>query len=265
MSDELDPTTARLVSELAASMLPELTKSLNTAIPANDFSGALERITRTSQDLRTQIDKAIRSGIDENRAGRSMMMQSLGNMLEEISSLKRSIEKIPANIKPVQEVKQDNNTEKLEHKLEEISGLMNELIEGIGNLAQSRPVITSETPESSQVLYESDRRLDKMLTTTLPALEGLVKAEGKAHTHELEEFSREISTLHEQNNIALIKEVREASGHELKKFAEEMMNQIDAERMNQTAQTAKMFRAMMIASGINILLLIAAIVIIFLK
>lgn len=265
MSDELDPTTARLVSELAASILPSLTQSLNSAIPANDFSGALERISRTSQDLRTHIDKAVRSSIDENRAARSMMMQSLGNLLEEISALKRSVDRLPENIRQRTEKtekaeKKTETPDNTQQKLDEITGLLTELIQGLQNFAEAKPHVNAEMPESSQVIYESDRRLDKMMTTTLPALEGLVKAEGKAHTHELEEFSKEISALHEQNNIALLHEVKEAVKQELKAYGDEMLNQIDAERTRQTEQVNKMFRVVIIASGINIFLFLATVI-----
>ena len=97
MPEELDPTTARLAAELASNILPSLTKSLSSAMPSADFSGLFERISKTSQEVHTQIERIIRSDIEENRAGRSVVMQSIGNILEDISSVKRAIEKFPSN------------------------------------------------------------------------------------------------------------------------------------------------------------------------
>ena len=84
MPDELDPITARLVSELSASMLPSLSKSLKSVVRIDDVVNALDRTNMISQDLRNQIEKAIRSGIDESRAGRSMIIQSILIIFQEI-------------------------------------------------------------------------------------------------------------------------------------------------------------------------------------
>lgn len=265
MPYELDPTTARLVSELAATILPSLTKSLNSAIPANDFSGAVERMNRTSHDLRAQIEKAIRSGTEDNRAARSIMMQSLGNVLEEVAALRRSIDKLPDTLKPKREDRKNREQSETERKIDEITGLLNELIEGIKNLSEAYSAREgTETSDLSHVLIDESPVVDKMLAA-LPGLEGLVKAEGKAHSHELEEFSREIATLHEQNNIALIHEVKETTGQELKAYGEDMLNQLDAERESQIEQINRMFKTAMILSGINIVLLLTMIIFMLVK
>ena len=268
MPEELDPTTARLVSELAASILPALTKSLSSAIPANDFTGAAERMNRTTQDIRIQIEKAVRSGIDDNRAARSVIMQSLGNLLEEISALKRSVDKIPDTFnKAKPEDKKDKKTDDGNaKKLDEISGLMNELIEGVKNLSETYTENRNAEPsqDAPHIIIDDSPSADRLLAA-IPALEGLVKAEGKAHSHELEEFSREISALHEQNNIALIHEVRETTGQELKAYGEDILNQLDAEREIQINQLAKMCRTVIIMSGVNIFLMLVMIIIMLMK
>ena len=45
MPEDLDPTTARLVSELSAMILPGLSKSLASAIPSVDLTGQLSALT----------------------------------------------------------------------------------------------------------------------------------------------------------------------------------------------------------------------------
>ena len=268
MPEELDPTTARLVSELAAIILPTLTKSLSAAIPANDFSGALERINRTSQDMRIQIEKAIRLGIDDNKAARSVIMQSLGNLLEEIGTMKRGFDRMPDMLKAQAETRKPdtNNDEITSQKLEEITGLLKELIEGIKNLSEiyTDNHQTEIASDISHVIAEDSPAMDKILAT-IPALEGLVKAEGKAHSHELEEFSREISALHEQNNIALIHEVKETAGQELKAYGEDLLIQLDSERERQINTASKMFRTVIILSGVNIFLMLIVLIVMLVK
>lgn len=252
MPEELDPTTARLVSELAANIIPSLTRTLNSAIPSNDF-------TRSSQDLRTYIDKAIRFGIDDNRAGRSVIMQSVAALLDEISGLKRMVEKIPAQFKKFDTPPQNINTNDNSQEYEHITELLNELIRGIQNLSETYAKnITQnnadvknfiETPEILHGLNDSDTRLDKLLNVSLPGLEGLVRANSKSQSHELEELSREISAMQEQNNAAFIHEVREFVTHELAKYEEDMLNQLDSERETQNARISKMFRIVMGLSG----------------
>ena len=52
-------------------------------------------------------------------------------------------------------------------------------------------------------------------TEAISGLEGLIRAEGKSHSKELAELSREISTMHEENNAAMLHEVREAVAEEI--------------------------------------------------
>ncbi len=217
MPEELDPTTARLISELSASMLPVLTKSLSSAIPSNDFTGAVERLNRTAQELKTGIDRSVRSGIDDSRAGRSMIIQSVGTVLEEISGLRGMLERLPemlssavSRIKP-EEKKNDFVPEALMNELEGISERIDSLTQGIKvffeTYAESRENDSAEgKSEIIRPVFDSD---------VLSGLEGLVRAEGKSHSKELAEFSREISAMTEENNAAMIHEVREAVAEEL--------------------------------------------------
>ena len=276
-TEELDPTTARLVSELASHMLPTLTKSLTAAIPANDFSGALERSNRVSQDLRSQIEKSIRSSIEDSRAGRSVMMQSIGTLLDEILALKRSVEKMPSNfesaINKAAPVRDDNNN----REYARISELLGELVTGLRNFSETytkdsmkreleREKEKQERQEKeshripddfpgqisgidAQSLEENNTRLDKLLNNALPSLEGLVKAQGKTQSKELADFSREINTSHEQNNLALIHEIRQAVNEELAAFNEEILTQFTRQQTEQTGKVLKLLKFLFILSG----------------
>ncbi len=229
MPDDLDPTTARLVSELASSILPSLTKSLSTSIPTGEFMSAIERTNRAGSDLRTQVERSIRTSIDDSRAGRSVMMQSLGNLSDEISSLRKAITNMSDNIE--RKLHSENTNENVNvnnydemfagtnEKLNEIRELISELITGIQQFSEtyasmshkydSVNVNVNHNPDAPDAI-QNNGMLDKLLNETLPALEGLIKAQAKTQTKELQELSREINAMNEQNNTALLHEVREA-------------------------------------------------------
>ncbi|MBQ7193513.1 MAG: hypothetical protein IJR98_03985 [Synergistaceae bacterium] len=216
MPEDLDPITARLVSELSASILPALKNSLASAIPSTDFAGALERTNRTSQELRASIERAVRSGIDDSRAGRSMIIQSIGTVLEEVAALRKSVEKFSEtlesglnNIK-IPEVKNDTVPKELMNEIDGISERIDTLTQGIKvffeTYAEHRESDSSGNSGTVQAFLD---------TEALSGLEGLVRAEGKAHSTELAEFSREISSMTEENNAVLLHEVREAVAAEI--------------------------------------------------
>ena len=242
MPDDLDPTTARLVAELASSILPALTKSLSTSIPTGEFMSAIERTSRAGNDMRTQIERSIRSSIDDSRAGRSVMMQSIGTLSDEISSLRKAITKLPesmerielklqsvnknenANVNSYDEMFAKNQQEQKEN-LSEIKELLNELIKGLQQFSETYAnanrkydsVNVNVTPNTDAPdMIHNNGMLDKLLNETLPALEGLIKAQAKTQSKELHELSREINAMNEQNNTALIHEVREAIDEEMK-------------------------------------------------
>ena len=213
MPEDLDPTTARLVSELSAMILPSLSKSLASAIPSVDFAGAAERINRTAQDLRSEIVKALRSEIDDSRAGRSMIMQSIGNVLEEISSLRKSLDRLPEILQSVSNKPQENITydnEPVMIELDEMSKRIDTLTQGIKaffeTYAQNHENEAANIPEILRPSIDSE---------ALAGIEGLIKAESKSHSTALSELSREISAMIEENNTALIHEVREAAQEEI--------------------------------------------------
>ncbi len=212
MPDDLDPTTARLVSELASMILPSLTKSLASAIPAVDFSGAIERTNRASQDLRSEIVKALRSSADDSRAGRSIIMQSVGNVLEEISSVRKSLDRLPENISS--SIKPADNQPVL-NVLNDISARIDTLTQGVKaffeTYAENHESKSSDIPE---ILRPS---ID---TEALSRIEGLIRAESKSQSTALAELSREISALIHENSTALLHDVRDVVKDELSMYSD---------------------------------------------
>ena len=253
-ADDLDPTTARLAAELAANILPPLTESLMSAIPAADFSGALERSNRLAQDLRTSLEKVVRSGIDEDRAGRSVLMQSISSVLEDISALKRTAEKIPASVDSALKAKPDTqtiDTQGLEKKLDGITKMLDELIHGVKSFGEAYAADREQhTPLVAQHIYSgNDAQLEQLVNSSLPGLEGLLRANAKAQSKELEEFSREVSEQLKQNNAALIHEVSVKVGEEVARYGAEMMSRLNDERKGQFEQMAGRLKAVMWLAG----------------
>ena len=261
MPEDLDPTTARLVSELSAMILPSLTKSLATAIPSTDFAGTIERSNRIAQDLRSEIVKTLRTSIDDSRAGRSIIMQSIGNVLEEISSLRKSLDRLPENlqsalksVKPEEKITYDN--EPVMTELEEISERIDTLTQGIKaffeTYAQNRENESSTVPEILRPSIDSD---------ALSGIEGLIRAESKSQSTALVELSREISALVEENNAALIHEVREAAAEE---FSGIIGGENDAPK-SQARENFSLLKVTAILSGSSVLLLIINLIILLLR
>ena len=109
-------------------------------------------------------------------------------------------------------------------KLKEITELLNELIKGLQQFSETYAngkrnydsVNVNVNPDTQEAMHNNGM-LDKLLNETIPALEGLLKAQSKSQTHELHEFSREISAMNEQNNAALIHEIHETLEEELQR------------------------------------------------
>ena len=94
--------------------------------------------------------------------------------------------------------------------LDEISSRIDALTQGVKaffeTYAEQREIDGATSIPISQAGINAD---------VISGLEGLIKAEGKTHSKELEELSREISALVEENNTALVHEVREAVSEEI--------------------------------------------------
>ena len=258
MPDDLDPTTARLVSELAAMILPSLTKSLSAAIPSTDFSGAIERNNRASQDLRSEIVKALRSSADDSRAGRSIIMQSVGNVLEEISSMRKSLERLPeilhSSIQSQEKSLPDNQP--VLNELNDISERIDTLTQGIKaffeTYAENHETLSANIPEILRPSVD---------TEALSRIEGLIKAEAKSQSTSLAELSREISAMIEENNAALIHDVREAVKDELSAISD--TGHSSSESISK--YSPKLLKFIMFISAANIITIIINIIMYFMR
>lgn len=238
---ELDEITARLVSELAASITPVLTQKLNSAVHealpeklSDDFRDAVDRTNMISKDLQNQIEKSLRSNMEDNRAARTMIMQSMRNVFDEITALRKNLDRVPEavdsavkNFKP-----EENKNLEVLAELDKISNLVKELIDGLRNFSE---VYARDKEERNPENLQADTNeansalLEKLLNTSLPGIEGLVKAHEKSQSHELEEFSKEISAIRKENDKTVIFKLKEAFESELDEKSKEIISQFENE------------------------------------
>lgn len=237
---ELDEITARLVSELAATITPALTQKLNEAVRerlpeslADDFLTVVDRSNMISQDLKNQMEKSMRSNIEDNRASRAMIMQSQRSVFDEIMALRKNLDKVPEFIEAAMKNKtpEENQNPEILERLEKISGLVKELIDGLRNFSETyagdKKSRDTEPSVNAEIIGENSERLDKLLNTSMPALEGLVKAHEKAQSIELEGFSKEISALHKENDRTIIFKLKEAFQSGLDEKSKEIISEFE--------------------------------------
>ena len=241
-----------------------------SAIPAADFSGALERSNRLAQDLRSSLEKVVRSGIDEDRAGRSVLLQSISSVLEDISALKRTAEKIPAALDSALKSKPDTqtiDTQGLEKKLDGITKMLDELIHGVKSFGEAYAADREQhTPLVAQHIYSgNDAQLEQLVNSSLPGLEGLLRANAKAQSKELEEFSREVSEQLKQNNAALIHEVSVKVGEEVARYGAEMMSRLNDERKGQFERMTGRLKIVMWLAGGSVVMSVVMLVMMLVK
>lgn len=261
MPDDLDPTTARLVSELAASILPVLTKSLTAAIPSTDFTGAAERINRTAQDMRSEIVKSVRAAVDDSRAGRSMIIQSVGTVLEEVANLRRTIDRLPETLRS--SMKPDNNTEPVAPMNDALNEEVMHEIEGISERIDTLTQGIKAFFEAYAEHRENDAAIPEILRPSvdpdmLSGIEGLIRAESKSHSSELAEFTRDITAMTEENNTAILHEVREA-------VADEISGINVAGNSTNGGVNTKMLRLIAGLSGASVVMLVVNLIVMLFK
>lgn len=265
MPDDLDPTTARLVSELSAMILPSLVKAVTSAIPSNDFNGAIQLVNSQMLDLRTRLEKSVRSGIDDSRAGRSMIMQSMGTLLEEIATLRRSIDRVPEVLSAkiastLTETKSEEPAQPVPipdtvtPELEAISQRLDTLTQGIKAFFETYAQHRENDAQIPEILRPS---FDPEMLT---GLEGLVRAEGQSHTKELAELSRELSAMTTENNTALVHEVREAVSEELSG-----MNGSNAGKSGTDGGNVKLLKIVAGLSGACLLMMVISFLVLLMK
>ena len=134
-------------------------------------------------------------------------MQSIGNLLEEISSLRKSVERLPDLLQSSIQPALKPNIQPVDN--EPIIAEINGVSERIDTLTQGIKAFFETYAENHEATSIHETLRPSVDSEALTGIEGLIRAEGKSHSTGLAELSREISALVEENNTALLHEVRE--------------------------------------------------------
>ena len=194
-------------------------------------------------------------------------MQSLGSVLEDVATLRRTVDKLPVGTtSKAQPQSVSIDTSDLTRKLDAIYSRLDEVVHGLKSFAEAYAHTMEDRAEVREApLYSNnDAQLEKLVTQSLPGLEGFVRANAKSQSQELEDFSREISAMHEQNSKALIHEVSENVSAEVARYGEEMLGKLNVEREGQFRDVARMMKlAVMLSGACAVMSLIAVVMMLF--
>jgi chromosome segregation ATPase len=160
----LDHTTARIVAELAAVLLPRLRETV--AAELAEMAESMPRLTN--------------EGAEEALAALNRLKSAADATTDLLDAARRSLESVTAGV-----------SEKLERLPEQLETFAAQLRDG-----------DEKATEAAQLLRTLER--------AIPAWEGVLKADGRAQTRELSEFSSEISEMLRDTQTSLLSAVGDA-------------------------------------------------------
>lgn len=188
-------------------------------------------------------------------------MQSVGNVLEEISSVRKSLDRLPENISS--SIKPADNQPIL-NELNDISGRIDTLTQGIKAFFETYAENHENHERTSADIPEILR--PSIDTEALSRIEGLIRAESKSHTTALAELSREISALIQENSTALLHDVREAVKDELSMLSDGEHETSEHSKNAKSAKSpAKLMKFTALISIANIIIIIINIIMYFIR
>ncbi|MDR1873939.1 MAG: hypothetical protein LBQ90_02845 [Synergistaceae bacterium] len=199
----LDHTTARIVAELAAALLPRLREAVTA------------ELLRAAESAPQRTDE----GVEEML----LALKSLKNTAEETAALlgatQRSLEQTTSGVLS---------------RLERLPDLLEAFV------AQVRDGNEQAT---------ENRRLLETLQRAMPAWEGVLRADGRAHTRELSELSSEVSEVLRDARADLSSAVKETMEKESEKRGERLEELLREHRETLTRRVAR-FEKIVAAVGL---------------
>lgn len=189
-----DPTTARVVSELAEALLPRLQEAVVRELSATAHT--MPRETERNADAALIALNQLRETCDRVTASMTLAEKSVGETAAEIRA---ELERLPHGLEPP--------AAQMKHGAD----------------------AASETAALIRSMEAATRNW-----------EGILKADGRAHTRELSELSAETSELLRDTRSTVTTEVREAVEREFVKYDERLERLL---RENETRTEAKLARA----------------------
>ena len=258
----LDRTTARVVSELASRIVPELVRAIDAGgaernAPQHGISEALARIEAKLPTL-DKLEKQIRDSADEGRAGRQTMLQPLKAVADELLTVRSQIVNLADMLRNIKShglggQQRDEALQKLSDGMSQLKDAVRdnisrqtELGKAIAELKPQAP----QNPEAAAEQQEHEGRLTQLLGTSLPNWEGLLRAHTQAQTHELDSLSQELGNLQRQTHATLLQDLRDATAKEIAARDEEWEERMKAERTAMEKKIKSFAKALWFLAGV---------------
>lgn len=164
----LDQTTARIVDELAAAMLPHLRETLTEETAR--FQTLPDKVEETLKALLAALGDLQKIGTEAT---------------ESLDAAERSMEERLAALSSAALA----SVERAGAAVDSLEANAANLLKATGDSPQPE-IRGAEPPQSGEIL-----RTLRLLETSIPVWEGILKAEGRAQTRELSELSAEVTEL----------------------------------------------------------------------
>ena len=262
MSEELDPTTEMLVNELSSRILPPLEKTLSEIkIQPAEFPDKNINENQNNILIENAVKKlsgAIKTSSDETRAGYEVLMRSVSSIREEIYSIKRTNTPDKA-----EKIDHEPDFERLFNSLNALENSIKDFYNEWRSKNETEQVkepdnknLTSGQSQNLNVSNVPDYnlKLDDLLNKALPDLEGVIRSHDKAQTHELESLSNGLRSLQNNNNAALIHEIKKITASEISSIGEKIQNEIKNALEKYQTGLKKLTRIIIITGCISFLL-----------
>lgn len=219
----LDHASARIVSELAARLLPPLKEELSAlrTLEDREKDAAWRRIGEAVSELAARPNTKPEGDLERWEA----LAHSLEDTNRRIASLEEAMSK-------------------LGDAVENIAELQREL-----TLSSSSP---SDEEEGTQLPPDREAPLSDLMENRIPAWEGLLRAHNQAQSQELNELSMELAELQSETREAIARALREVLERELADCSVQWSRRLEALR----DEMRTMRKRLRYALGLGMLVLI---------
>ena len=219
----LDHASARIVSELAARLLPPLKEELSAlrTLEDEEKDAAWRRIREAVSELAARPNTKPEGDLERWEA----LAHSLEDTNRRIASLEEAMSK-------------------LGDAVENIAGLQREL-----TLSSSSP---SDEEEGTQLPPDREAPLSDLMENRIPIWEGLLRAHNQAQSQELNELSMELAELQSETREAIARALREVLERELADCSVQWSRRLEALR----DEMRTMRKRLRYALGLGMLVLI---------
>ena len=299
----LDRTTARVVSELASRIVPELTQALNASeaerrltltnslVAAFDELSALKSIceglarsieaskSETSPSrsavpsginealsrIEAKFERLARDNAEETQAGRQVLLQPLGAVVEELSALR-------AQAGPLAEAGKglrghDEALLKLQDAVNRLREACQDVISRQAGLSKEFSALEEQMKPKAQApgpapaspggaLPGQEGKVAQLLQVALPNWEGVLKAHAQAQTRELDSLSQELGNLQRQTHATLLQSLQDMIAQELTERDAEWEDRLRTERAALERGLAPFRRVLWLLAGLGLTSLI---------